>query len=50
VILGCVATLEVWGKPNNAARVFAILWPLNLLLLCEWRSNWRKRRAIRERT
>ncbi len=31
IVLGLVATLEVWGKPNNAARAIAILWPLNLL-------------------
>jgi hypothetical protein len=43
VALGCVSTLEVWGKPNNAARVFAILWPLSVLLLSERVSDWRKR-------
>ena len=39
VALGCVSTLEVWGKPNNAARVFAILWPLSVLLLSEGQSS-----------
>ena len=42
VALGCFSTLEVWGKPNNAARVFAILWPLSMLLLNERLSEWRK--------
>ena len=46
VALGCFATLEVWGKPNNAARVFAILWPLSILLLSDWRSSWRKRTTV----
>ena len=41
--LGCVSTLEVWGKPNNAARVFTILWPLSVLLLSDWLSDGRKR-------
>jgi hypothetical protein len=31
--LGCFATVQVWGKPNNAARVFAMLWPLSILLI-----------------
>jgi hypothetical protein len=39
LVLGCVSTLEVWGKPNNAARVFAILWPLTVLVLSEWLSD-----------
>lgn len=51
VTLGCFSTLEVWGKPNNAARVFAILWPLSILLLGEWLSDWRKRTtAVPEHT
>jgi hypothetical protein len=35
VVLACFSTLKVWGKPNNAARVFAILWPLVVLLISE---------------
>lgn len=31
--LACFATVQVWGKPNNAARVFVILWPLSVLLV-----------------
>jgi hypothetical protein len=31
--LACVATLAVWGKPNNICRAFAILWPLTVLFV-----------------
>jgi hypothetical protein len=31
VLIGCAASAEVWGKPNNAARALAILWPLTVL-------------------
>ena len=31
--IACLATLQVWGKPNNAVRVFAMLWPLSILLI-----------------
>ena len=33
VLLAICSTLLVWGKPNNAARAFAILWPLAILQL-----------------
>lgn len=33
VVLGAIATFQVWGAPNNAARVLAPLWTLNILLL-----------------
>jgi hypothetical protein len=31
VLLACLAGLRVWGKPNNAARAFAVLWPAAVL-------------------
>ena len=36
LVLGLCSTLLVWGKPHNAARSFAILWPLVVL------SIWRR--------
>jgi hypothetical protein len=33
--LGCLGTVAVWGRPNNAARAFAIVWPLSVLLLSD---------------
>jgi hypothetical protein len=32
-VLGLCSTILVWGKPHNAARSFAILWPLMVLQL-----------------
>jgi hypothetical protein len=31
LVLAMCSTLDVWGKANNPARVFAILWPLGVL-------------------
>ena len=31
LVLAMCSTLAVWGKPNNPARVFTILWPLGAL-------------------
>lgn len=31
--LACCSTVRHWEQPNNAARAFAILWPMSLLLL-----------------
>jgi hypothetical protein len=36
IVLACVAGVRVWGKPNNAARALAILWPLAVLA---WRAH-----------
>ena len=33
LVLAMCSTLTVWGKANNPARVFTILWPLGLLSL-----------------
>ena len=33
LVLAMCSTLAVWGKPNNPARVFTILWPLGVLNL-----------------
>jgi len=46
VLLACFSTLKVWGKPNNAARVFAILWPLAVLLISERLSDRRLRAEV----
>jgi len=43
LILGCVSTSVVWETPHTPARIFAILWPLSILLLSEWLSDRRKR-------
>jgi hypothetical protein len=47
LILGSVSTQVVWGRPNNPARVFSILWPLSMLLLGEAISGHRTRAAER---
>jgi hypothetical protein len=36
--VGCCSGIRIWGKPNNAIRAFAILWPLSVLLFAQWRS------------
>jgi hypothetical protein len=35
LLIACVSTPLVWRVPTNAARAFAILWPLTWLLLVE---------------
>ncbi len=35
LVLACLGTLAVWGKPNNIARAFAFLWPLTVLFVSE---------------
>jgi len=31
LLIACTASVDVWGKPNNAARAIAILWPLTII-------------------
>jgi hypothetical protein len=42
LVLAMCATLTVWGKANNAARVFTILWPLGLLSLWMPAATYRR--------
>jgi hypothetical protein len=44
--VACCSAFRMWGKPNNAARAFAILWPLSVLLFSQWLSS-RDSRKIR---
>jgi hypothetical protein len=39
VVLAVFAGFAVWSKPNNAARAFAILWPIVVLLVSERRGT-----------
>ena len=45
LVLALCSTLDVWGKANNPARVFAILWPLGVLSL-----GMRARGGVRNRS
>ena len=37
-VLGLCSTILVWGKPHNAARSFAILWPLMVLQVAKYHA------------
>jgi hypothetical protein len=45
--LASTATLSVWGKPNNVARAFAVLWPLSVLTVVHGVSHRQARRTTR---
>jgi hypothetical protein len=45
VLLACLSGLRVWGKPNNAARALAMLWPGAVLQLATTRRNDEERQA-----
>jgi hypothetical protein len=33
IVLAMIATVRVWGPPNNAARTLAVLWPFSVFLV-----------------
>ena len=42
LVVACCAALRMWGKPNNAVRAFALLWPLSVMLFGQVMADRRR--------